>query len=162
MKRYGKITLGLVMVIIALAMILAVHKVSAASSRATTLTFPTGTMESRSALSNPYFILYYTRTGYLINATTGVAAADVTWANAAFDEGHWTGGVVSTITGWPNFIIPAIDGSEEIGMIVCDGASPANTDTIYVSCLYDPLTGSSYTDSNNRRKGSVLTSDSNR
>jgi len=157
-KHYGKITvltlLAIFVGVCLFAAVMPLRKAQARSYIATTVSLPT--YSSGALLTDPYFILYDVRTGYLLDATSGVPAAATTWANAAFDSGHWTGGVVSTITGFPNLIIPALDSSREYGIMMFDGASPANTDTCITKGLYNPSTGLPYSDSNPTKRGEVM------
>ncbi len=158
-KHYGKITtLALLAIYIGLCLFTAVlplNKAAAKTYPATTITLPT--YNSGVLLTNPYFILYDVRTGYLCDATTGVPAAATTWANAAFDSGHWTGGAVSTITGFPNLIIPTLDSKRTYCILMFDAASPAKTDTCITKGLYNPRANMPYSDSSPTKRGEVMT-----
>ena len=157
-KHYGKITIAALVLIYTVTWlfvaVMPLRKAKAKSYVATTVSLPT--YNSGVLLTDPYFILYDVKTGYLLDATSGVPAVATTWANAAFDSGHWTGGVVSTITGFPNLIIPALYSSREYGIMMFDGASPANTDTCITKGLYNPSTGLPYSDSNPTKRGEVM------
>lgn len=128
---------------------------NAATYPATTLSLPTYD-NSGALVSNPYFIMYDKKTGYLINAATGVPGVATTWADAAFDSGHWTGGAVSTITGIPNLIIPALSSGREYGLLLFDGASPAKTDTLISKGLYSPRFEMPYSDTTPTQNGEVM------
>lgn len=94
--------------------------------------------------TNFYMILYDFATGNLVNAGTGVPAADVTWANAAFDDDHYT---AQTITDFKIVSIPALTEGITYGYQCFDAASPAKTDVPTRSGLYSAETGTFYTSS---------------
>jgi len=158
-KHYGKITaLTLLAVFIGVCVFVALTPLKKAEAKtypAATVTLPT--YNNGVLLTNPYFILYDVKTGYLVDAASGVPAAATTWANAAFDSGHWTGGAVSAITGFPNLIIPALDSKSVYGILMFDAASPANTDTCIVKGLYNPRSNLTYSDSVPTKNNEVMT-----
>jgi len=155
-KHYGKITVVALLIVWAVCIVLVMppKNAQAKSYVATTVSLPT--YNTGVLLTDPYFILYDVRTGYLCDATSGIPAVATTWANAAFDSDHWTGAAVSTITGFPNLIIPALDSKREYGIMMFDGASPANTDTCITKGLYNPSTGLPYSDSSPTKRGEVM------
>ena len=159
-KKYGKITI-IYMTTLALmvsVVIIAISPLRTAQSAtypAATISLPT--YSGGVLLTNPYFILYDVRTGYLLDATTGVPATATAWVNAAFDSGHWTGGEVSTITGFPNLIIPALDSKGVYGIMMFDAASPANTDTCITKGLYNPRANLTYSDASPTKNNEVMT-----
>lgn len=145
-KRIGTISLGaFIGLVFCLVWLLHIPPAEAAYTDTTwpsrTLTIPI--TNSGVTATNPYFILYDVATGFPVNATTGIAATDVTWANAAFDEGHYT---ADDITGWPNFTIPALPKGIKYGIVTFDGASPAATDTAIAKGFYNAAKGFFYTD----------------
>lgn len=158
-KHYGKITIAVLFYIAFMAMVIVLSTppkdAQAKTYVATTISLPT--YNNGVLLTNPYFILYDVRTGYLLDATTGVPAAATTWANAAFDSGHWTGGVVSTITGFPNLVIPALSSQGVYGILMFDAASPAKTDTCIIKGLYNPRSNLTYSDSSPTKNNEVMT-----
>jgi len=157
-KHYGKITVVTLTFIFFISLMILNNlprDVKAATYPAATISLPT--YNNGVLLTNPYFILYDIKTGYLCDATTGIPAAATSWANAAFDSGHWTGGVVSTITGFPNLIIPALDSKRVYGIMMFDAASPANTDTCITKGLYNPRANLTYSDSSPTKNNEVMT-----
>jgi len=95
---------------------------------------------NQAQLANPYLILMVydgDLAGALVDAGTGIPAADTTWANAAFDESHFT---AHAVTGYPVFTIPQLNDKYRYRILLFDGASPANSDTVYDSGFYDPQT----------------------
>lgn len=104
---------------------------------ATTVCFPKVDGET-----DPYFVLYDVTTGNLVNASTGTIAASVSWADAAFDEGHFT---AHAISGQPVYTIPAL-GKVKLGILCFNAATPLAADPILRSGLFDPKSGSTYTD----------------
>lgn len=150
-KHFGKITGFVILMLLAISVTFLIP--SRSTQAATEGYYDTRTIclenwVNQSQLSNPYLILMVydgSSAGYLINAGTGVAAVDCTWANAAFDEGHWVGDAAVTITGFPIYEIPALPKTyQTIRAFLFDGASPAKTDTCYDAAFYDPSTGRFY------------------
>jgi len=161
-KHYGKIIMlalfgvPILSIFILFMYMIPLREAQAATYPTTTITLPTYS-SGGVLLTNPYFILYDVRTGYLLDATTGVPAAATTWANAAFDSGHWTGGVISTITSFPNLIIPALSSQSVYGILMYDGASPAKTDSCVAKGLFNPQSSLTYSDSVPTKNGEVMT-----
>jgi hypothetical protein len=158
-EHYSEITIGVLLAIgfTVCVFMLSIHpeEAKAATYPATTISLPT--YNSGVLLTNPYFILYDVRTGYLVHATTGVPGVGVIWVGAAFDSDHWTDGAVSGASGFPNLIIPALNSSRTYGIMMFDAASPAKTDTCVNKGLYNPRGNMTYSDSNPTKRGEVMT-----
>jgi hypothetical protein len=100
-----------------------------------------------------YIVMADTATAYMAHKTTGTAAVNTTWANAAIEGG--TQKTVDTASGganskWAVFDPPPLDKSVEWGFVVCEmvGGSVADTDTTHAYFRYNAETNLFFSNSN--------------
>jgi len=140
MKRFGKITVKALIIILICAGLYMGHgwieKAKAGESASFTLTIPVLPSYGVTTVDNVYWIVYDIDTGYLADgagASAGVTAVDTTWDNAVIESAHAGTNVwVSAGT------IPALDNSKRWAIAGFENATPANTDTPKYVFLLDP------------------------
>ena len=142
-SRLGKITLGLMLLIIAtIGVILITASIAqAATTPSHTFVLPSSSTVTHTA--NTYIIIWDRRTGNLVADAGTVAAAN-----------GWTDGDIATAVHAQNgtvwlATIPALDGIYQYALAVYDAASPAKTDVPTMGpFLYDPAARTVFTDTN--------------
>lgn len=158
--KYGLITISIIAALIcaALAFVL-VLPAQAATKNNARFGFPVTRDMGVTAIDNLYVIFVDTATGYMAHKTTGVAAINTSWANAAVTGASQA--TTDTALGGTNtqFWVcdpPPLDLSKEWCMMVFENGTPANTDVPIIVVLYDPVTNKTYTDAVPAAKGGVL------
>lgn len=152
MRNKGKIALGIVLIIIAIAIAFMVVSRPAQADQSLSQTFTLPSSSSVTHTANTYIILWDIKTGNLV-ADAGTIAAGNTWTGGDIATAvHAQNGLVWTAT------IPALDDQVEYGMAIFDAASPAKTDVPTMGpFLYDARINKAYTDTSPVQRANVLT-----
>lgn len=152
MKRYGKITVGLVLTMaLVVAWMLAQNVIAAQHSGVKTFVLPT--TDSVTHDTNTYLIIYDLNTGDLVDATTGIADSGNAWGDCDIATAvHAENGVAWVAT------IPTLNLDYDYVMVAFSNATPAKTDTpTWGPFLYDAKYAMTYSDASPIRDGRVRT-----
>ena len=148
MKYAGKITIGLLCLLLAVGITWTVNQ----DAKATTIAAQTFVLPSSPTVTYDaatYIMLYDRSSGDLMDDATGVSGA--TWAGAAIataPHGVYTEAYTATI--------PPLDSNKEYVMVVWTGTGYANTDTFQSGpWLFDPEQGITFSDTNPIRRKNV-------
>ena len=147
--RLGKVTIGLICIILALGITWTVtQQADAATIASQTFVLPSSSTVTHTA--NTYIILYQRQTGHLVDDNGAIAGGNT-----------WTGGDIATAVHAQNGLvwtatIPALNSNVEYVMAVFDNVAPAKTDVPTMGpFLYDPEQNITYSDTNPIRRKNV-------
>ena len=147
MKKAGKITIGLICLVLAIGITWTFTPYAKAATSAQTFVLPSSPDITYD--TNTYIMLYDRASGNLMDDALGTTGA--TWAGAAIAtaaHGTYTEAWIATI--------PPLDTNKEYVMVVWSGTNYANTDTFQAGpWLYDPENNITFTDTNPIRRKNV-------
>ena len=149
-KRIGKITIGLVCIILALGITWTITQ-QAKADTIPTQTFVLPSSPSVTYTTTTYILLWDMATGDFVTDSGGAVSAATTWANASIaTAAHSLNTEVWTAT------FPALSTNYKYGMTIWAGANDSNADTFQAGpFIYDPVNNITFSDTNPIRQKNV-------